>query len=61
MYMKVFGHQATTYISPGQNVPHIMVILVQMKKKNPFLNKKVLLKILYNTLIICKQFLVLKK
>ena len=43
MYKKLFGHQTTTNISPGRNVPHLtgeMVILVPKKNQYPFLNKK---------------------
>ena len=42
MYMQVFGHQTTTDISPGHNVPHItgeVVILVPKNKKYKLLNK----------------------
>ena len=42
MYTKVFGHQTTTDILPGQNVPHLtgeMMILVPKNNKYPFLSK----------------------
>ena len=57
MYMKVFGHQTTTDISPGRNVPNITMRNGDFStKKNPFRNKKFWLKFLYNMLIILKHF-----
>ena len=61
MYMKVFGQQTTTDISPGQNMPHLtggMVILVPKNNEFPFLYKIIWLKILHNILIVFMQFLV---
>ena len=54
--MKVFVHQTRTDISPGQNVPQLMVRngdFTTKEKKNPFLGFKMFTKYSHNFDAVC--------